>query len=174
MKKPHENRRSFARHLRNRRYELAACAAITGATACATSTPSNDAENVRSTSAALLTSAQGTAAAQLAMNFTVSNAVAFTQQNQCLSCHRQPDTLISVSISAQLLPGVTLDTSAATGTGFIANLVTANQLSDGHWDNSGSTTSMSPDLFIFVEALPRTPTDKVDYQALGRLLAARG
>jgi amino acid adenylation domain-containing protein len=32
--------------------------------------------------------------------------------------------------------------------------------------------SMSPDLFLFVEALPRTPTDKVDYQALARALAA--
>jgi amino acid adenylation domain-containing protein len=33
-------------------------------------------------------------------------------------------------------------------------------------------SSMSPDLFVFLDALPRTPTDKVDYQALGRSLAA--
>jgi amino acid adenylation domain-containing protein len=33
--------------------------------------------------------------------------------------------------------------------------------------------SMSPDLFVFLDALPRTPTDKVDYQALARTLAAR-
>lgn len=33
--------------------------------------------------------------------------------------------------------------------------------------------SMSPDLFLFLDALPRTPTDKVDYQALARSLAAR-
>jgi len=35
-------------------------------------------------------------------------------------------------------------------------------------------SSMSPDLFVFVDALPRTPTDKIDYQALKRQLAAKG
>jgi amino acid adenylation domain-containing protein len=34
-------------------------------------------------------------------------------------------------------------------------------------------SSMSPDQFIFLDALPRTPTDKVDYQALARQFAAR-
>ncbi len=141
-KKTNQARRSLSRHARDLRYELAACAVFTGAASCA-STPPTTTEDVESTSAAILTSAQGTAAAQLAINFTVPDAVAFTQANNCLSCHRQPDTLISVSTAAQLLPGVTLDTSAATGTGFIANLVTGNQQSDGHWTDSGSTTSMS-------------------------------
>ncbi len=73
----------------------------------------------------------------------VPDAVQFTKDNQCLSCHRQPDTQISASIAAQLLPGVTLDTSATTGTGFIANLVTGNQRESGQWTDSGSTLSMS-------------------------------
>ena len=31
---------------------------------------------------------------------------------------------------------------------------------------------MSPDVFLFLDALPRTSTDKVDYQGLARLAAA--
>jgi hypothetical protein len=137
------NRRSLARHVRNRRYELAAIATLLGAAACANNNSAAEGEAVSSSSSPLVTSQQGIAAAQLAMSFMVPDAVTFTEQNQCLSCHRQPDTLISTSIAAKLLPGVTLDTSATTGTGFIANLVTGNQQSDGHWTDSGSTLSMS-------------------------------
>jgi amino acid adenylation domain-containing protein len=34
-------------------------------------------------------------------------------------------------------------------------------------------TSMSPDVFVFLEALPRTSTDKVDYQGVARAYLAR-
>ncbi|MEO8799280.1 MAG: HYR domain-containing protein [Polyangiaceae bacterium] len=129
------------RHLINRRYEIAAIAVVSSAAACANH--ESPIEATSSSSAAVITSAQGIVAAQKAIDFMVPNAIQFTQDNQCLSCHRQPDTLISASIAAQLLPGVVLDTSASTGTGFIANLVTGNQQSDGSWNDSGSQTSMS-------------------------------
>ena len=58
--------------------------------------------------------------------------------NKCLSCHRQPDSLISASAAAQLLPGITLDTSATTGTGYIATLIINTQDAAGNWDNGGS------------------------------------
>ncbi len=90
-----------------------------------------------------LTSAEGIAKAQKAMDFLVPGAVQFTQESQCLSCHRQPDVLIATSMGAQLLPGVTLNSSAADGTGYIANLVLNNQQGDGRWDFGGAPKSMS-------------------------------
>jgi MYXO-CTERM domain-containing protein len=130
-------RRNIVSRLKGRRYELTALALISAATACANQN-SSDGEKIGSSKSAVITSAQGTAAAQKAIDFMVPNAIQFTQANQCLSCHRQPDTLISASTAAQLLPGITLDTSATTGTGYIANLVINTQLDDGSWANGGS------------------------------------
>ncbi len=142
MTRPAPTRRSLARHLLSRRLELLTLASVSTAAACA-ATNSADGEKVGTSSSALVTTLQGTSAAQNAINYLVPDAVAFTQENNCLSCHRQPDVLIATSTAASLLPGITLDTSAATGTGFIANLVTGNQAADGSWTDSGSTTSMS-------------------------------
>ena len=130
------------RYFRRYRMEIATLLAVSGAAACAVNDRAEP-EKVRHTSNAIITSAQGVAAAQRAINYAVPAAVAFTQQNNCLSCHRQPDVLISASTAASLLPDILLDRSTATGTGFIANLVTGNQQPDGRWDDSGSTTSMS-------------------------------
>ena len=132
------NPRSLARHFKNRRFELATVLAVSGAAACAAAPTSNDAAKTGKTASALVTTAEGAAIAQKAINFIVPDAIAFTQANGCLSCHRQPDVLISSSTAAALLPGVVLDTSATTGTGFIANLVVNNQEGDGRWTNGGS------------------------------------
>ncbi len=144
MTKIYENRRTLGKRMKGRRYELATLAAVSAAAAaCSNGGTAANVEGVGKSSSALITTAQGTVSAQKAIDFMVPDAIAFTQANACLSCHRQPDTLISASISAQLLPGVTLDTSAETGTGFIANLVTGNQQDSGQWTDSGSTLSMS-------------------------------
>lgn len=145
MTRTKSNRRGIAWRLINRRYELATLAAMSAATACANngSSTSAQSEKIGVSKAAIVTTSQGTTAAQNAINFMVPDAIAFTQANQCLSCHRQPDTLISASISAQLLPGITLDTSATTGTGYIANLIISQQQGDGSWLESGSDESIS-------------------------------
>jgi hypothetical protein len=143
MTKSKSNRRTFAWRLNNRRYELATLAAMSAATACANGNTSASTEKIGASKSAVISTAAGTTAAQNAINFMVPDAVAFTQQNQCLSCHRQPDTLISASIAAQLLPGITLDTSAETGTGYIANLIIGQQQADGSWRESGSDESIS-------------------------------
>jgi MYXO-CTERM domain-containing protein len=137
MTKPKTIRRNIVSRLKGRRYELTALAVMSAATACANENSSVDGEKIGSSKSAVITSAQGTAAAQKAIDFMVPNAIQFTQDNGCLSCHRQPDTLISASIAAQLLPGITLDTSATTGTGYIENLVINTQQSDGSWTNGG-------------------------------------
>jgi hypothetical protein len=142
MSTPSPYRRSLARHLMSRRLELLTLATVSAAAACAAKAP-GDGEITGTSSAALVTTLQGTTAAQKAMNYLVPDAVQFTKDNNCLSCHRQPDVLISASTAASLLPGTTLDTSASTGTGYIANLVTGNQAGDGSWTDSGSTLSMS-------------------------------
>lgn len=112
--------------------------AAAAAAACATPSAAKSEEHIGS-SAAALTSAEGILAAQKAMDFLVPDAVAFTNDNTCLSCHRQPDVLLATSIAAALLPNMTLDTSAATGTGRIANLITGDQLVDGSWTFGGGT-----------------------------------
>jgi Bacterial Ig domain/HYR domain len=144
MTKSKSGRRSIAWRLTNRRYELATLAAMSAATACANGSTAADAEKISTSKSALVTTAQGTAAAQNAIDFMIPNAIQFTQDNNCLSCHRQPDSLISASTAAQLLPGITLDTSATTGTGYIANLIINTQADDGHWSNGGGNiASMS-------------------------------
>lgn len=136
MKTTTKKRSRFIARLARHRYEIATLAAMSTATACATH-PSQSEESIGQAQSKVITSAQGIAASQKAIDFMIGDAVAFTQQNQCLSCHRQPDTLISASTAAQLLPGINLDTSTDTGTGFIANLVVNTQQVDGHWDNGG-------------------------------------
>ena len=141
MTKSNKTRRSIVSRLKGRRYELATLAAMSAATACANQTSPVDGEKIGSTKSAVITSAQGTAAAQKAIDFMIPNAIQFTQQNQCLSCHRQPDSLISASTAAQLLPGITLDTSAETGTGYIANLIVNTQSDDGSWSGQRSLSA---------------------------------
>jgi hypothetical protein len=96
MTNPVPIRRSLARHLKSRRLELLTLASVSAAAACAATNPA-DGEKIGTSSSALVTTLQGTTAAQNAIDYLVPDAVAFTQANSCLSCHRQPDVLIAAS-----------------------------------------------------------------------------
>lgn len=153
--------RSIVRRFRNRRFELATLLAVSGAAACAAApATSSDNGKVGKTASALITTAEGAAVAQKAIDFMVPDAIAFTQGSHCLSCHRQPDVLISSSTAAALLPGIVLDRSTATGTGFIADLVVNNQEGDGKWTNGGgSPNSMSAESLWAISGYARAGGD---------------
>jgi amino acid adenylation domain-containing protein len=75
---------------------------------------------------------------------------------------------VAVIAAADAEAGVKIAAFVAMRAGERASVIEMKQISA-----RALPASMSPDLFLFLDALPRTPTDKVDYQALARALAAR-
>jgi hypothetical protein len=73
---------------------------------------------------------------QAGVSFVVPDTVSWIQVQGCGACHRAGGTLYGASLSAHT--GYLVNTSAANGTGWMANYMANEQLANGSWDHFGS------------------------------------